>query len=203
MMHRRGALAIALAAAGWCPAAPVHAVRVNPDGHGQALVYPYYTARSSAAGNAYVTAIAVTNATARPKALKVRFLEGKVGTPVLDFNLFLAAYDVWTAGVVGAGAGAGIFCRACCHQSHDRRSIPAVAPCRRHHDHQYGDWTNHYRRDGDLLRPAHRRLCGAVVQHDRVAGCRGECAVELWRGVQSQDGAEDNGAAMKRNTAER
>ena len=84
-------------------------VRVNPDGHGQALIYPYYTARSVVPGNAYVTALAVTNMTASAKAVKVRFLEGRAGAEVLDFNLFLSAYDVWTAGIVGAGAGAGIF----------------------------------------------------------------------------------------------
>jgi hypothetical protein len=60
-------------------------------------------------GNAFVTALSVTHVTINPKALKVRFLEGKTGAEVLDFNLFLAAYDVWTAGIVGTGAGAGIF----------------------------------------------------------------------------------------------
>ena len=34
------------------------------------------------------------------KAVKVRFLEGKDSREVLDFNLFLSAYDVWTAGII-------------------------------------------------------------------------------------------------------
>ena len=85
------------------------AVRVNADGHGQALIYPLYTARATASGNAYVTALSVVNPSASAKALKVRFLEGKAGADVLDFNLFLSQYDVWTAGIIAAGAGAGIF----------------------------------------------------------------------------------------------
>jgi hypothetical protein len=85
------------------------AVHINNDGLGQALVYPYYTARSTASGNAYVTALSVVNTTASAKAVKVRFLEGKNSREVLDFNLFLSQYDVWTAGIVAAGAGAGVF----------------------------------------------------------------------------------------------
>ena len=85
------------------------AVHINQDGLGQALVYPYYTARSTASGNAYVTALSVVNTTASAKAVKVRFLEGKNSREVLDFNLFLSQYDVWTAGIVAAGAGAGVF----------------------------------------------------------------------------------------------
>jgi hypothetical protein len=69
----------------------------------------YYTARSTASGNAYVTALSVVNTTASAKAVKVRFLEGKNSKEVLDFNLFLSQYDVWTAGIVAAGAGAGVF----------------------------------------------------------------------------------------------
>jgi hypothetical protein len=85
------------------------AVHINMDGLGQALVYSYYTARSTTATNPYVTALSVVNTTGSAKAVKVRFLEGKNSQEVLDFNLFLSAYDVWTAGVVPAGAGAGIF----------------------------------------------------------------------------------------------
>ena len=80
-----------------------------PTVSGQALVYPYFTARSTASGNAYMTALSVVNTTASAKAVKVRFLEGKNSREVLDFNLFLSQYDVWTAGIVAAGAGAGLF----------------------------------------------------------------------------------------------
>ena len=102
-------LALGLSVVGLFASTIAQAVRVNADGHGQALIYPYYTARSTPGANAYVTAVSVTNVSSKPKALKVRFLEGKAGAQVFDFNLFLAAYDVWTAGIVGAGTGAGLF----------------------------------------------------------------------------------------------
>jgi hypothetical protein len=89
--------------------APIHAVRLDGDGRGHALIYPYYTARSTSGGNAFVTAFAVFNTSDMPKAVKVRFLEGKTGAQVMDFNLFLSAYDVWTAGVLASGTGAAIF----------------------------------------------------------------------------------------------
>src|ERR1700693_3426983 len=85
------------------------AVNVNPDGLGQVLIYPYYTTRADGAGNAFATLMSVINSTASAKAVKVRFLEGKNSREVLDFNLFLSAFDVWTAGIVQAGTGAGVF----------------------------------------------------------------------------------------------
>src|SRR5215216_2409224 len=90
------------------------AVSVNPDGLGQVLIYPYYTVRTVPTGvagtdAAYNSLLSVVNSTASAKAVKVRFLEGKNSREVLDFNLFLSQYDVWTAGVVPAGTGAGVF----------------------------------------------------------------------------------------------
>lgn len=76
------------------------AVNLNPDGLGQVLIYPYYTVRNDGAGNAYNSLLSVVNSTASVKAVKVRFLEGKNSREVLDFNLFLSAKDVWTAGLV-------------------------------------------------------------------------------------------------------
>ena len=102
-------LTIALIGAGLLSCGPAAAVRINADGHGQALIYPYYTARSTVSGNALVTAVSVSNITAQPKALKVRILEAKAGAEVFGFNLFLDAYDMWTGGIVATGAGAGLF----------------------------------------------------------------------------------------------
>jgi hypothetical protein len=48
------------------------------------------------------------NSTASAKAVKVRFLEGKNSNEVLDFNLYLSAHDVWTAGILPTSDGAGI-----------------------------------------------------------------------------------------------
>jgi hypothetical protein len=82
------------------------AVNVNPDGLGQVLIYPYYTTRADSAGNAYTTLLSVVNSTGSAKAVKVRFLEGKNSKEVLDFNLFLSAFDVWTAAILpDAGTG--------------------------------------------------------------------------------------------------
>jgi hypothetical protein len=83
------------------------AVNLNPDGLGQVLIYPYYTTRADAGGNAYSSLLSVVNTTSSAKAVKVRFLEGKNSREVLDFNLFLSKHDVWTAAVLpGSDGGA-------------------------------------------------------------------------------------------------
>lgn len=86
-------------------AGTAQAVHINPDGLGQALIYPYYTVRSDG-GNAYDTYLSVVNTTASTKAVKVRFLEGKNSREVLDFNLYLSPNDVWTAVIVATADGA-------------------------------------------------------------------------------------------------
>jgi hypothetical protein len=86
-----------------------NAVSVNPDGLGQALIYPYYTVREQPAGSPYNSLLSVVNSTASAKAVKVRFLEGKNSREVLDFNLYLSPKDVWTAAVIPTADGAGIF----------------------------------------------------------------------------------------------
>jgi hypothetical protein len=83
------------------------AVNINPNGLGQALVYPYYTVQADATGNAYNTLLSVVNSTNSAKAVKVRFLEGKNSREVLDFNLFLSHFDVWTAAVLPSSSGGG------------------------------------------------------------------------------------------------
>jgi hypothetical protein len=93
------------------------AVNVNPDGLGQVLIYPYYTTRADSAGSAYATLLSVVNSTASAKAVKVRFLEGKNSREVLDFNLFLSPFDVWTAAILPdtatGGARVGTVDRSC------------------------------------------------------------------------------------------
>jgi hypothetical protein len=75
-------------------ASTANAVELNPDGIGQVLIYPYYTVN-----NGQQTLISVVNTTDISKAVKVRFLEGYNSREVLDFNLFLSPFDVWTASV--------------------------------------------------------------------------------------------------------
>ena len=74
------------------------AVNVNPDGLGQVLLYPYYTTNG---GNQ--TLLSVVNTTGYAKAVKVRFLEGQNSREVLDFNLYMSAFDVWTASIFDDG----------------------------------------------------------------------------------------------------
>jgi hypothetical protein len=75
-------------------AGSAQAVNQNPDGLGQVLIYPYYTTNG---GNQ--TLLSVVNTTDNAKAVKVRFLEGENSQEVLDFNLYMSAYDVWVAAI--------------------------------------------------------------------------------------------------------
>jgi hypothetical protein len=84
------------------------AVSLNPDGLGQVLIYPYYTVRANADGNAYDSLLTVINAKGRGKAVRVRIREGKAGHEVLSFNLYLAPQDVWTAAISANADGAQI-----------------------------------------------------------------------------------------------
>jgi len=80
------------------------AVYLNNDGVGSVLVYPYYTVNAN-----NTTAITVVNTTSLGKAVKVRFLEAYDSREVLDFNLYLSPFDLWTAQVVPVGTGAGVY----------------------------------------------------------------------------------------------
>ncbi len=86
-----------------CAAGPANAVHINPNGLGQVLIFPYYTARAG-----QFTAVLIANTQNNTKAVKVRFLEGKNGREVLDFNLFLSPNDIWTGAVVATAGGARI-----------------------------------------------------------------------------------------------
>lgn len=76
----------------------VNAVNLNPDGLGQVLIYPYYTVN-----NDNITLLSVVNTTDQSKAVKVRFLESLNSAEVLDFNLYLSPFDVWTASISSDG----------------------------------------------------------------------------------------------------
>jgi hypothetical protein len=81
------------------------AVYLNPDGLGQALIYPYYTVRS-AGGNPFNTYITVVNHETRAKAVRVRFREGRNGREVANFNLYLSPNDAWSAALSATADGA-------------------------------------------------------------------------------------------------
>jgi hypothetical protein len=82
-------------------------VYLNPEGLGQALIYPYYTVRA-ANGNPFNTFVSVVNHHTSTKALRVRFREGRNGREVAGFNLFLSPYDTWTAALVATADGAKV-----------------------------------------------------------------------------------------------
>ncbi|HSX62410.1 MAG TPA: hypothetical protein VLF18_19675 [Tahibacter sp.] len=88
------ALRAAVAAGLVASAASANAVELSPDGTGQVLIYPYYTVNRN-----QQTIVSVVNATNAAKVVKVRFLEGYNSREVLDFNLFLSEFDVWTASI--------------------------------------------------------------------------------------------------------
>jgi len=76
-------------------AGTAQAVNLNPDGLGQVLIYPYYTTND---GND--TLLSVVNTSSDAKAVKVRFKEGYNSREVLDFNMYMSAYDVWVAAII-------------------------------------------------------------------------------------------------------
>jgi hypothetical protein len=83
------------------------AVAVSANGMGEVLVYPYYTVKGSIAGVPYNTLLSIVNSTDSTKAVKIRFREGKASQEVLDFNIFLSPYDVWTGYLEPSAASGG------------------------------------------------------------------------------------------------
>jgi len=88
------------------------AVHVNSDGHGQVLIYPYYTVQ-----NGFDSYINLVNTTNKVKAVKVRFLEGKNSQEVLDFNLYLSPHDEWAGVIVKDKVTGGARAAAATHLS--------------------------------------------------------------------------------------
>jgi hypothetical protein len=105
--------------------ATVNAVYLNPDGLGQALIYPYYTANSTAGGS-FNTYLSVVNHAPDTKAVRVRFREGRNGAEVASFNVFLSPHDAWTGAVVPTGSGAELLTRDASCQ--DGRFVTGPAP---------------------------------------------------------------------------
>jgi hypothetical protein len=81
-----------------------HAVTLSGDGRGQALIFPYYTVRSSNEGS-FNTYLSITNTHGSLKAVKLRLREGTSGAQVGELNLYLAAADMWTGALVWDDAG--------------------------------------------------------------------------------------------------
>ena len=92
--------------AGLGAAGSAEAVFIAPNRVGQALVFPYYTVQNSGT-NSWNTYISVVNTSPEVQAVKVRILEGRTSSEVLDFNLWLSPNDVWTAAIVPSDATDG------------------------------------------------------------------------------------------------
>ena len=74
------------------------AVSLNDAGsEGQVLVFPYYNV-----DNNYVTLYNIVNTTGAYKALKLRFRESENSNDVLDFNVYLSPFDVFTLNLTKA-----------------------------------------------------------------------------------------------------
>jgi len=70
------------------------AVNLSQTGTGEVMILPYYTVQGGEE-----TVFSIVNTTDETKAVKVRFHEAMNSREVLDFNLYLSPYDVWTAKV--------------------------------------------------------------------------------------------------------
>ncbi|HEY6941587.1 hypothetical protein [Dokdonella sp.] len=75
-------------------------VELSPDGSGQVLVFPYYTANDG-----QDTLVTIGSLADRAQVVKVRFLEGYNSRPVLDFDLYLPANETWVGAVTKAADG--------------------------------------------------------------------------------------------------
>ena len=87
--------AIALLLAG-----TAQAVRVDPRGEGQVLIFPYYT---TAAGN--TTLLSLTNYRRQAKVVQLRIAEGENARTALTFNIYLRPEDTWTGALFDRGNG--------------------------------------------------------------------------------------------------
>lgn len=79
-------------------AASAQAVRLDAQGEGQALIFPYYT---TAAGN--TTLLTISNYTLVPKVVQLRLAESEHGRTAFVLNVYLAGADSWTASLIDRG----------------------------------------------------------------------------------------------------
>ena len=100
---RAGALAVATAMAGMGTAGlstSASAVSIAHDGLGEAMIFPYYTAR-----NGFASFFNITNTSDKTVILKVRWNEGENSRDARDFNVILSPYDMWTVATAASGSG--------------------------------------------------------------------------------------------------
>ncbi len=67
---------------------------------GQVLVFPYYNVN-----NGFSTSFNITNTKDEFKVIKIRFRESNTSNDVLDFNVYMSPYDVFTMGLTKTASG--------------------------------------------------------------------------------------------------
>ncbi len=93
------AVVLGLSSVAFAPAA--QAVSLNENGGtGEVLLFPYYNVN-----NGFQTAFNIINTKDEYKAVKVRFRESKTSNDVLDFNLYLSPYDMFTMTLSKSASG--------------------------------------------------------------------------------------------------
>ena len=92
-------LAVAASAAGAASLASAQ-MYVNPEGTGEALLFPFYSAQ-----NGNDTLISIANTTSQTKAVKVRIIEGQESQEVLDFNLYMSPQDHYSFAITATEDG--------------------------------------------------------------------------------------------------
>lgn len=79
----------------------VAAVALDDNGKtAQVLIFPYYTVN-----NGFITSFHIRNTKNDYKAVKLRFREAKMSNDVLDFDVYMSPYDVFTLSVVKGADG--------------------------------------------------------------------------------------------------
>jgi len=96
-------LALGLALGGVGVMQSAQAVYISTDNLGQALIFPYYTVNGT-----WSSLFHVTNTSGRVVAVKARFRESYNSRDVMDFDIILSPYDVWTGWVAANTAGGAV-----------------------------------------------------------------------------------------------
>ncbi|ADE16699.1 hypothetical protein Nhal_3679 [Nitrosococcus halophilus Nc 4] len=99
---KRSALAVTAAVGGALLAPQAGAVNIATDGIGEVAIAPYYTVRDG-----WLTTVNLINTQNVPIIVKVRIHEGRNSRDVLDFNVALSSFDVFTGVLKEASDGSG------------------------------------------------------------------------------------------------
>lgn len=140
---------------------------MSPDGIGQVLIYPYYTAQSAGV-RPYNTYVSIVNHDGRGKALRVRFREGRNGREVLSFNLFLQGGDSWAGAIVPTAGGAQIRTvdQSCTSPGFPVDFAPGSVPARDFSDEAYKSNDDGYGVDLERIREGYAEVFEMAIFGD-------------------------------------